>query len=77
MLEENRHKACRDHDPWWKTGKENSGGGKRVSLMICDVNPEGSWEKERTKKYDFDGLTHAELEAEGSRGEISNYRTIP
>jgi hypothetical protein len=61
MLEEDQHRACRDHDPWWRTGKENSGG---------NVNPEGSWEKERTKKdgFDrgggrisgFDGLMHAE-----------------
>jgi hypothetical protein len=49
-------------------GKENSGGGKRVSRLICDVNPEGSWERERTKKDDFDGLTDMDAaDAEGSR----------
>lgn len=41
-------------------GKRTVGGGKHVSRLICDVNPEGSWEKERTKKDGFDGLTHAE-----------------
>jgi hypothetical protein len=49
-------------------GKENSGGGKCVSRLICDVNPEGSWERERTKKDDFDGLTDMDAaDAEGSR----------
>jgi hypothetical protein len=55
-------------------GKENSGGGKCVSRLICDVNLEGSWERERTKKDNFDGLTDMDAaDAEGiSRGEISN-----
>jgi hypothetical protein len=35
-------------------GKRTVGGGKHVSRLICDVNPEGSWEKERTKKDGFD-----------------------
>jgi hypothetical protein len=41
-------------------GKRTVGGGKHVSHLIFDVNSEGSWEKERTKKDGFDGLTHAE-----------------
>jgi hypothetical protein len=41
-------------------GKRTVGGGKHVSRLICDVNPEGSWEKERIKKDGFDGLMHAE-----------------
>jgi hypothetical protein len=49
-------------------GKENSWGGKRVSRLICDVNPEEYWERERTKNDDFDGLTDMDAaDAEGSR----------
>src|ERR1700722_16059351 len=51
-----------------RQGKRTVGGGKHVSRLICDVNPEGSWEKERTKKDDFDGLIIMHAETMRSRG---------